>query len=40
MPIDLQETRLPGVGTKFTMRLEGGARKFRELVEKEDSAVR
>jgi K+:H+ antiporter subunit KhtT len=26
MPIDLQETRLPGVGTKFTMRLEGGAR--------------
>ncbi|HEY7197055.1 MAG TPA: cation:proton antiporter regulatory subunit [Gaiellaceae bacterium] len=26
MPVDLQETRLPGVGTKFTMRLEGGAR--------------
>src|SRR5712691_8075603 len=26
MPIDLQETRLPGVGTKFTMRLAGGDR--------------
>jgi TrkA domain protein len=26
MPIDLQETRLPGVGTKFTIRLAGGGR--------------
>src|SRR5436190_8015282 len=26
MPLDLQETRLPGVGTKFTMRLAGGGR--------------
>jgi TrkA domain protein len=26
MPVDLQETRLPGVGTKFTIRLDGGGR--------------
>jgi TrkA domain protein len=26
MPIDLQETRLPGVGTKFTIRPAGGGR--------------
>jgi TrkA domain protein len=26
MPVDLQETRLPGIGTKFTIRLGGGAR--------------
>jgi TrkA domain protein len=26
MPVDLRETRLPGVGTKFTIRLDGGAR--------------
>jgi TrkA domain protein len=26
MPIDLSETRLPGVGTKFTLRLDRGAR--------------
>ena len=26
MPIDLQETRLPGVGTKFTLRLAAGGR--------------
>ena len=26
MPVDLQETRLPGIGTKFTIRLEGGGR--------------
>lgn len=26
MPIDLRETRLPGVGTKFTIRLDGGGR--------------
>jgi TrkA domain protein len=26
MPIDLQETRLPGIGTKFTIRLAGGGR--------------
>jgi TrkA domain protein len=26
MPVDLRETRLPGVGTKFTLRLESGAR--------------
>src|SRR5712691_8949375 len=26
MPIDLSETRLPGVGTKFTLRLDGGGR--------------
>src|SRR5437899_10729678 len=26
MPIDLRETRLPGVGTKFTLRLDGGGR--------------
>jgi TrkA domain protein len=26
MPLDLQETRLPGVGTKFTMRLASGGR--------------
>jgi TrkA domain protein len=26
MPIDLQETRLPGVGSKFTLRLAAGGR--------------
>src|SRR2546430_13619228 len=26
MPIDLRETRLPGVGTKFGLRLDGGGR--------------
>lgn len=26
MPVDLQETRLPGIGTKFTIRLDAGAR--------------
>jgi TrkA domain protein len=26
MPIDLQETRLPGVGTKFSLRLAAGGR--------------
>ena len=26
MPIDLQETRLPGVGSKFTLRLDAGGR--------------
>jgi TrkA domain protein len=26
MPVDLQETRLPGVGTKFTLRLDSGGR--------------
>src|SRR6476659_1567735 len=26
MPVDLRETRLPGVGTKFTIRLDGGGR--------------
>ena len=26
MPVDLSETRLPGVGTKFTLHLERGAR--------------
>ncbi|MFL6028770.1 MAG: cation:proton antiporter regulatory subunit [Gaiellaceae bacterium] len=26
MPIDLQETRLPGVGSKFTLRLDTGSR--------------
>ena len=26
MPVDLQETRLPGVGTKFTIRLAAGGR--------------
>lgn len=26
MPVDLRETRLPGVGTKFTLRLGGGGR--------------
>src|SRR5215210_66238 len=26
MPVDLRETRLPGVGTKFTLRLDGGGR--------------
>ena len=26
MPIDLQTTRLPGIGTKFTLRLDGGGR--------------
>jgi TrkA domain protein len=26
MPVDLQETRLPGVGTKFTLRLAAGGR--------------
>jgi TrkA domain protein len=26
MPVDLRETRLPGVGTKFTIRLDDGGR--------------
>ena len=26
MPIDLRETRLPGIGSKFTLRLDSGAR--------------
>ena len=26
MHVDLQETRLPGIGTKFTLRLSGGGR--------------
>jgi TrkA domain protein len=26
MPIDLSETRLPGIGSKFTLRLDSGAR--------------
>jgi TrkA domain protein len=26
MPTDLQETRLPGIGVKYVLRLEGGAR--------------
>jgi transposase-like protein len=26
MPVDLQETRLPGVGSKFTLRLDAGGR--------------
>ena len=26
MPVDLRETRLPGVGTKFTLRLDDGGR--------------
>jgi TrkA domain protein len=26
MPVDLQETRLPGIGTKFTIRLDDGGR--------------
>ncbi|MGH3130393.1 MAG: cation:proton antiporter regulatory subunit, partial [Gaiellaceae bacterium] len=26
MPIDLRETRLPGVGVKYTLRLDGGGR--------------
>jgi TrkA domain protein len=26
VPVDLQETRLPGIGTKFTIRLDAGAR--------------
>src|SRR6266581_3195164 len=26
MPVDLRETRLPGVGWKFTLRLDGGGR--------------
>ena len=26
MPLDLQETRLPGVGVKYTLRLHGGGR--------------
>jgi TrkA domain protein len=26
MPVDLRETRLPGVGTKFALRLDGGGR--------------
>jgi TrkA domain protein len=26
MPVDLRETRLPGIGTKFTIRLDGGGR--------------
>jgi TrkA domain protein len=26
MPVDLQETRMPGVGVKYTLRLHGGGR--------------
>ena len=26
MPVDLHETRLPGVGSKFTLRLDAGGR--------------
>jgi TrkA domain protein len=26
MPVDLQETRLPGIGLKFTLRLDAGGR--------------
>jgi TrkA domain protein len=26
MPLDLQETRMPGVGVKYTLRLDGGGR--------------
>ncbi|HVU76592.1 MAG TPA: TrkA C-terminal domain-containing protein [Gaiellaceae bacterium] len=26
MPIDVEETRLPGIGSKFTLRLDAGAR--------------
>jgi TrkA domain protein len=26
MPVDLQETRMPGVGVKYTLRLDGGGR--------------
>jgi TrkA domain protein len=26
MPVDLRETRLPGIGSKFTLRLDGGGR--------------
>jgi K+:H+ antiporter subunit KhtT len=26
MPVDLRETRLPGIGVKYTLRLQGGAR--------------
>src|SRR5436305_12293681 len=26
MPIDVEETRLPGIGSKFTLRLEAGGR--------------
>ena len=26
MPVDLRETRLPGIGTKFTLRLDDGGR--------------
>jgi TrkA domain protein len=26
MPVDLRETRLPGVGVKYTLRLDGGGR--------------
>ena len=26
MPLDLQETRLPGIGSKFTLRLDAGGR--------------
>jgi TrkA domain protein len=26
MPVDLRETRLPGIGVKYTLRLHGGAR--------------
>src|SRR3989442_2120441 len=26
MPVDLQETRLPGIGSKFTLRLDAGGR--------------
>ena len=26
MPVDLHETRLPGIGSKFTLRLDSGGR--------------
>lgn len=26
MPVDVEETRLPGIGSKFTLRLDGGGR--------------
>ena len=26
MPVDLQETRMPGVGVKYTLRLHDGGR--------------
>ena len=26
MPVDVEETRLPGIGSKFTLRLDAGGR--------------